>query len=64
MRRLYSARYRFTPEMNDLDASQPPALPHPPLRLLERPPRAPRTPPPLPLLERLVRLANRWRAGG
>lgn len=51
--------------MNDLDAAQPPALPHPPLRLLERPLRTPRTPPPPPpLLERLVRLASRWRRVG
>lgn len=50
--------------MSDLNASHPPVS-HPPLRLLERPVRAPRTPPPeLPLFERLVRLASRWRAGG
>lgn len=50
--------------MSNLNASHPPAS-QPPLRLLERPVRVPRTPPPaeLPLLERLVRLASRWRVG-
>lgn len=51
--------------MKELNAPQPSALSQPPLRLLERPVSAPRTaPPPLPLFERLVRLASRWRAGG
>jgi hypothetical protein len=50
--------------MSDFDASQPPGRPLPTLRLLERPRRAPRTPPaPPPLLERLLRLARRWREG-
>jgi hypothetical protein len=50
--------------MTDVNATHLPA-PQPALRLLERPARAPRVAPPpaLPLMERLLRLASRWRAG-
>jgi|JI8StandDraft_2_1071088.scaffolds.fasta_scaffold997554_1 hypothetical protein len=50
--------------MSEFNASHPTTSP--PLRLLERPVRSPRTPPPAepPLLERLLRLAHRWRLGG
>jgi hypothetical protein len=65
MRPVYSWLYRFTRSMSDFNATHPPVS-HPPLRLLERPVRAPRAAPPpaLPLIARLVRLASRWRTRG